>query len=153
MARMGPQPLILPAEGKRGIRTQFGAICYRITNSKVQILLVTTRRSGRWIVPKGWPMNEQTPGTAAAVEAWEEAGVEGKVKETCVGLYSYTKDPETQDPLPCIVALYPLKVKKLAKDYPERKERKRKWVSPKKAASMVKEPELAAVLKRFNPNR
>ncbi|MCV6825238.1 NUDIX hydrolase [Halocynthiibacter sp. SDUM655004] len=148
---MSPQPLYLPAEGKRGIRTQFGAICYRVVNARVQVLLVTTRRSGRWIVPKGWPMDGQTAGEAAAIEAWEEAGAKGKVKEFCVGVYSYTKDPDTKAALPCIVALYPIKVKKLAKEYPERKSRKRKWVSPKKAAKLVKEPELAAILKRFNP--
>lgn len=153
MTKMNPQPLSLPAEGKRGFRTQFGAICYRMINDHPQILLVTTRRSGRWIVPKGWPMDGHTAGEAAAVEAWEEGGVLGKVKDTCVGIYTYTKDPETQASLPCVVALYPLKVKKLSKDYPERKARKRKWVSTRKAASMVREPELAAILKRFNPKK
>lgn len=150
--RTKQRPLRLLGATKMGVRTQFGALCWRIRKDKVQILLVQTRRSKRWIVPKGWPMEGQTPAKAASTEAYEEAGIIGKVSSACVGLYSYTKYPRTnEDPLPCMVALFPLKVEKVLEDYPEKGQRKRKWVSPRKAAELVDEPELAQILRHFDP--
>ena len=135
---------------KRDVRTQFGALCYRVQNSETQILLITSRASKRWIIPKGWPMEGQTPAEAAATEAFEEAGVEGKSFNVCLGLYSYTKVMEGSDDLPCAVSVFPVKVKKILKTYPEAKERKRKWFSLKKAAARVREPELRKILKHFD---
>jgi 8-oxo-dGTP pyrophosphatase MutT (NUDIX family) len=138
---------------KMGVRTQFGTLCWRIRNNKVQVLLVQTRRRKRWIVPKGWPMEGQTPAKAAATEAFEEAGVIGKVSPICIGLYSYTKYPRQSDePLPCMVAVFPLKAEKTLKDYPEKGQRKRKWVSPQKAAEMASVPELGQILRNFDPS-
>ncbi len=144
------QPIRLPASGKRELRTQFGALCYRIRDGKVQVLMITTRARKRWIVPKGWPMDKATPGEAAAREAFEEAGVEGKITSNCLGIYSYTRDVEG-DNLPCVVALFPLKVKRLHAIYPEKGQRKRKWMSRKKAAALVENPELSQMIKNFDP--
>jgi 8-oxo-dGTP pyrophosphatase MutT (NUDIX family) len=142
----------LLGEQKTGVRTQFGALCWRVRNDKVQICLEQTRRRKRWIVPKGWPMEGETPANAAATEAFEEAGIEGKVIPMCVGVYSYTKYPKSGDtPLPCLVAVFPLKAKRTLKDYPEKGQRKRKWVSLKKAAEMTDEPELAQIIRHFDP--
>jgi 8-oxo-dGTP pyrophosphatase MutT (NUDIX family) len=143
-------PLNVAKGGKRELRTQFGALCYRVSQGKVQVLLVTSRTRKRWIIPKGWPANGMTPAEAAAQEAWEEGGAVGKVSNMCFGIYSYVKYLPKDD-LPCVVAVFPMQIKKLAKSYPEQNQRRRKWFSPKKAAKKVMEPELREILGRFDP--
>ncbi len=152
LAKVKQQSLQLSEYDKRDLRTQFGALCWRKHRSEVQVLLVTSRRSKRWILPKGWPIDGSTPVEAAMEEAWEEAGVKGKSKPICVGLFSYTKELDGDSNLPCMVALFPVKVTSLANDWPEKSERKRRWFSLKKAASLVQEPELSSILKKFDPS-
>ena len=142
--------------GKKGsgaMRTQFGALCYRMSQGKPQVLLITSRTTRRWIIPKGWPIKGLAPEKAAAQEAWEEAGVRGKVKDLCAGVYGYTKIGEKpgEADLPCMVAVFPLKVKSLASVFPERKERKRRWFTPKQASKRVQEAELREILANFDP--
>jgi len=134
-------------------RTQHGAICWRERNGKVQVLLITSRRTGRWVIPKGWPEEGEKPPATAHREAAEEAGVEGKVLPVCLGVFSYVKHPDLHDALPCVVAVYPVKVRSLARNWPERGERRRKWFTPKKAAAEVEETELARILKGFDPSQ
>ncbi|MEM9579544.1 MAG: NUDIX hydrolase [Pseudomonadota bacterium] len=136
---------------KTGMRTQFGAIPYRLRNGKPEILLVTSRRTKRWILPKGWPMDGATPAQSAAREAYEEAGVEGRVYEASIGMYTYTKTLGGEKTLPCAVMVYPLKVKTICEAYPEKAQRRRKWFKPADAAKQVREVELAHVLKTFDP--
>ena len=150
-SKVKQQAINLPASQKRELRSQFGAICYRVKDGTIQILLVTTRRTGRWMVPRGWPIDATTPAQTALREAWEEAGVRGKVTGNCVGVYSYIKELDDDDDLPCLVALFPVKVQDLEKSYPERKERKRRWFTPKKAAEKLDEPELSQIVKAFDP--
>lgn len=150
--KTAPIPLSTGGAGKRDLRTQFAALCYRLVQGKPQILLITSRTTHRWIIPKGWPLEGETPAEAAGTEAWEEAGAEGKMISHCIGLYSYTKTGEGDETdLPCVVAVFPMKVKSLAKDYPERSERRRRWFSPKQAAKKVQEPELREILRTFDP--
>lgn len=140
------------ATQKRGVRTQFAALCFRRKGSETEVLLITSRTTRRWIVPKGWPMAGLTPVEAAEREAWEEAGVKGRIAPACLGIYSYTKLLEDdEDDLPCVVALFPLRVDTLATRFPERRERQRKWFSLKKAAARVDEPELAQIILNFRP--
>ena len=146
-----PLPLSIDPIQKRMARAQFGALCYRIEKGMVQILLVTSRGTKRWIVPKGWPEDGLTPAEAAAREAGEEAGVTGKVKQRPIGVYSYEKHMENAESLPCIVTLYALKVTKQRDSYAEQSERRRKWFSCEEAASQVAEPELARLIKAFVP--
>lgn len=144
--------IVLGKTPKTGVRTQFGALCWRVRNGKLQVLLIKSRRRKRWIIPKGWPMEGETPAQAAATEAWEEAGARGKVAGVCLGIYSYLKFKRYDgDPMPCIVAVFPLKVKKLHDDFPEKGQRKRKWMSPRKAARRVDNKELAQMLANFDP--
>lgn len=151
MAKIKQRALRLENYTKRDVRTQFGALCWRRKNGKVQILLVTSKKSRRWIIPKGWPQHGATPAEAAITEAWEEAGVSGKAKTVCLGIFSYVKALPDDESLPCVVAVFPLKVASLARDWPEKRLRKRKWVSPKKAAVLVQERELAGILVNFDP--
>lgn len=154
---MGPLvkqlPISVGGAKKSDVRTQFAALCYRIVKDKVQVLIVTSRGTGRWIVPKGWPMDGKTPAEAALQEAWEEAGVNGKIVSAPLGLYSYTKVQEKSDDFPCIAVVYAVKVKSLSKEYPEAGERRRKWTSRKKAAKLVDEPELSRILRDFDPRK
>lgn len=144
-------PISLHGARKHELRTQFAALCYRLRRGKVQILLVTSRGSKRWIVPKGWPMEAKTPAASALQEAWEEAGVTGRPDGTCLGVYTYAKELGPADEVPCLAMLYPVMVKSLAKRFPESGQRRRVWVSRKKAARMVLEPELARLILDFDP--
>lgn len=138
---------------KRDVRTQFAAICYRVLRDKPEVLLISSRRSRRWIIPKGWPMDGKTPTECAMAEAWEEAGVIGRVHPRCLGLFSYLKEmDEGEANLPCVAMVYAVRVKSLSKDYPEANERQRRWFRPKRAAERVDEPELAHLLQKFDPS-
>ncbi|MEW9919323.1 NUDIX hydrolase [Marimonas sp. MJW-29] len=143
-------PLSLYGARKGDVRTQFAALCYRVRRGKVQILLITSRGSQRWIVPKGWPMEGKTPAASALREAWEEAGVIGKASETCLGVFSFGKSVGDAGDLACVAMLYPVEVKTLAKKFPECAERRRRWVSRKKAARMVAETDLARLIENFD---
>ncbi|GAA6207208.1 NUDIX hydrolase [Cognatishimia sp. WU-CL00825] len=145
-------PIAIRKARKREVRTQFAALIYRVRNGKIQILLITSRRTGRWIIPKGWPMLGKRPAEAAAQEAWEEAGIRGKALPQCLGVFSYYKNTSIERSLPCLVMVYPLRAKRLEKDFPEKGQRKRKWFSQKKAAKLVKEPELVKIIETFDPH-
>lgn len=152
LTRIKQRPMQLADNSKRDVRTQFGALCWRIKNGKPQVLLVTSRRRQRWILPKGWPMDGATPVQAAEREAWEEAGVTGKAHSVCLGIFSYIKELGDGERLPCVVALFPVKVKKQHAEWPEKAERRRKWMSLKEAAKSVEEKELSAILANFDPS-
>lgn len=114
-----------------------------------EILLITSRDTGRWVVPKGWPVNGRSPHGSAAVEAWEEAGVEGRVEAESLGTFTYPKLYPDADPQVCMVKVFSLRVEKLASHYPEYRQRRRKWFSAEKAARKVAEPELRALIRDF----
>ena len=125
---------------------QFGALCWRMHRGHVQVLLITSRDTGRWIIPKGWPHDGLTASGSAAAEAWEEAGVEGVVAQTPLGLYSYDKLLKPGVVQPCVVTVFALRVARLRARFPERRERKRKWFDTARAARKVAEPELRGIL-------
>ena len=126
---------------------QVAAICTRKKDGKRQVLLVTSRETRRWVIPKGWPMIGLSDGEAAMQEAWEEAGVaEAELVKKPVGKFGYRKIIDKKPGVPVRVTVYRVKVRETAKKFPERHQRKRKWVSPKRAASMVREPGLKKML-------
>lgn len=128
------------------IRAQHGALCWRMRRDQVQVLLVTSRDTGRWVIPKGWPHANLDPMGSAEREAWEEAGVEGVVDPRCLGFFSYDKCMVASDSVPCVVSVHALRVRRLVRRFPERKERRRKWFALDKAAKRVAEPELRRLL-------
>ena len=152
VGKIKQRPLRLGEEDKRGVRTQFGALCWRKHRDEVQVLLITSRRSKRWILPKGWPMHNQTPADAAATEAWEEAGVRGQAVDNCLGVYSYVK-PLRKSQAPVLVMVYPLAVTEIAGTWPEQHQRKRKWYSVRKAAKRLTEPGLRRIVATFDPSK
>jgi 8-oxo-dGTP pyrophosphatase MutT (NUDIX family) len=130
---------------------QYGALCWRSGPRGTEVLLITSRDTGRWIIPKGWPMPGLAPEAAAAQEAWEEAGVEGQVSPVCLGRYGYHKLLAATAEVPCAVAVYGLQVQRLAASYPEARERRRAWYTPDEAAALVQEPDLARLIRAFVP--
>lgn len=130
---------------------QVGALCYRHKKGKLQILLVTSRGTKRWIIPKGWPMHGKHGSPAAKQEAWEEAGVtEAEIANDPLGEYRYRKKMAGGLALPVTTYVYPCAVTKVAKKYPEKSQRRRKWFSPKKAAQKVAEPDLKKMILEFS---
>jgi 8-oxo-dGTP pyrophosphatase MutT (NUDIX family) len=126
---------------------QVAALCYRDARDGKEVLLITSRDTGRWIIPKGWPMRGKTDAQAAAIEAWEEAGVKSaNVECDPIGSYEYDKMQDDGVALPVETQVYSVEVDRLAKMFPEVSERDRAWVSPNEAADMVDEPELKALL-------
>ncbi len=113
---------------------------------RMRVLMVTSRDTGRWVMPKGWPIDGKKPWRAAEIEALEEAGVTGYVSREPLGVYEYVKVMRDGSKVPVRVRLYPLMVRKLKRRWKERDERKRHWFSPKGAARAVAEPCLAELL-------
>jgi 8-oxo-dGTP pyrophosphatase MutT (NUDIX family) len=113
------------------------------------VLLITTRKRGRWTIPRGWPKPGQTDADLAAQEAAEEAGVEGEVASAPLGSYRYTKRLHSFSWVKCSVDVYTLHVRWQNLDWPEKAGRKTRWVTPDEAASLVADTELAAILRDF----
>jgi 8-oxo-dGTP pyrophosphatase MutT (NUDIX family) len=126
---------------------QFGALPY-FRNEDLEILLITTKKKRRWSVPKGWPIKRSTPQQTAMVEAYEEAGVRGDVGEMQVGRFRKRREVKKQSVL-CEVQVFPLEVTRQQADWPERKQRSRIWVAPRKAAKLVKKSGLRRAIKEF----
>lgn len=131
---------------KRKTGIQYAALPYRVSGSKLEILLVTSRRTRRWIVPKGWPVDGLQPPACAAVEALEEAGVSGEVEKTPLGHYRYLKHHKARPSEPCKVEVYALRVTQQRRSWPEGEERERRWCTVADAAAAVDEPLLRLLI-------
>jgi 8-oxo-dGTP pyrophosphatase MutT (NUDIX family) len=134
-------------------RQQYGAVCFRYVGEtpKIEVLVISSRDTGRWIVPKGWPMKKKKPHEAAAIEAWEEAGVRGTVRKTAVGRYTYLKFLDDGDVVPTIVDLFQIEVTVQKDEFKEKGQRIIAWVEPDEAARRVRELELKSLLVDFQP--
>ena len=135
---------------QRPNRVQVAALCYRGSGNDKEVLLVTSRGTGRWILPKGWPMDGKDAAEAARQEAWEEAGVsEGQLDHAPIGAFESDKEMDFGGIARCTTTVFPLKVEQLSDDFPEADERTRTWVSAIQAADMVKEKDLQKLLQEF----
>lgn len=110
-----------------------------------RVLLLTSRETRRWVIPKGWPMKGRKPYEAAVQEALEEAGLVGHVKKKPIGTYSYFKRRDAHFDL-CRVDVYLLTVEKQLKTWREKDQREAQWFNLEKAAELVEEQGLVAVL-------
>lgn len=117
----------------------------RTPSGALRIMLVTSRDTGRWVVPKGWPWRKLKDHDAAAGEAWEEAGIKGKVATKSVGTFTYDKRRKNKF-RPLRVNVYVLEVHEEADSWPEVDQRQRRWFTPKAAAEAVAEEELKVLL-------
>lgn len=136
---------------RRPERLQFAALCYRLADKKgsVEILLITSRGTGRWVIPKGWPMNGKLAHAVAEREAYEEAGVKGKAEVKPLGTFSYMKGLDSGLEIPCRVQVHALKVSGFASNYKEKGQREMAWFSYEDAALRVTEPELKELILAF----
>jgi len=140
----------MPKTTRKSATRQYGAIPIRLDRKgKPQVLLVTSRGTRRWVIPKGWPIGKLSPAATAAQEAFEEAGIKGRIlKSSPIGRYRYRKSDRAE--LGKItVQVFLLRVKRQLAKWPERSERKLRWVRPRRAASMVAERRLALLLAKI----
>ena len=136
---------------RRPPRQQYAALCYRFKKKtgELEMLLMTSRDTGRWVIPKGWPMSGKLSHEVAAREAFEEAGVRGVVETTALGFFSYAKMLKDGIKVDCKVHVYALAVTELAKNFKEKGERRLEWVSCDEAVKRVREPELRDIILIF----
>ncbi len=133
---------------EKRVRSQYAALPYTVIDGGVRIMLVTSRETGRWIVPKGWPEKKTKPCEQAAREAYEEAGAIGTIAKKPFGSYSYAKRLGKRT-VTCLVDVFLLKVERELDDWPESGQRCRKWVSPAEAVQLVDDAGLADLLLRL----
>ncbi|MER9752711.1 NUDIX hydrolase [Mesorhizobium sp. M0166] len=130
-------------------RLQVAALPWRDGGDGVEIMLITSRDTGRWVLPKGWPEAKEPLCEAAAREAGEEAGLRGTISHHEAGRYFYAKVLDSGEEVPCEVLVFPLEVDKVADRWKEKRARTRKWVSATEAVRMVHEPDLRQIIAHF----
>ncbi len=128
-------------------RLQVGALPYRRRpDGSFEVLLVTTRGTGRWMVPKGWPMTGKSHSEAAAQEAYEEAGVRGPANPIELGRFDHEKSLLPGGSLHCTISVFAMPVEEELTRWPERGQRSRRWFSLAEAAEAVDSPHLARII-------
>jgi 8-oxo-dGTP pyrophosphatase MutT (NUDIX family) len=125
---------------------QVAALPWRMRNGKVEVCLVTSRGTGRWILPKGWPERHLGHAEAAAVEAYEEAGLRGKADPEPCGSFSASKGVEPDLQLNVRLDVFLLPEPEQLEEFPEKGERKVKWMALEVAMETADEPGLKALL-------
>jgi len=151
---MAKRPLDPPSnrEHDREPRVQFAALPWRRdADGGVEVMLITSRETRRWVIPKGWPIKGKTARKSAAQEAFEEAGVRGKTSKRPAGAYAYDKRLKNGRLQHVRVAVFGLQVESEADTYPEIGQREKAWLPLTEAARMVDEPELMVLLATFKP--
>ena len=141
--------LVAPRTASRLPRhRQYGAVALRVgSRDQLEVLLLTSRGTGRWVIPKGWPMRNRTPAGTARREAFEEAGVKGELwSKKPIGSFRYMKRDENFTG-EILVRVFVLAVEQQKKDWPEKDQRRVRWFSLRQAAALVKERELARLLR------
>lgn len=128
---------------------QYAALPYRVVDGHAEVLLVTSRETKRWILPKGRPEKRLKAHEVATSEAFEEAGVMGTVHKDAFTHFASTKRLKNGKELPCVIKVFLLKVKTELDKWPEQDERQRRWFSPGEAAMTVTEEGLIKTLLDF----
>jgi 8-oxo-dGTP pyrophosphatase MutT (NUDIX family) len=130
---------------------QVAALPYRRPHPGcVEFLLLTSRETRRFVIPKGWRIKGKTEQQAATLEAKQEAGVAGRIENTPVGAYQYWKRLKDAF-VPIDVVVYALEVQAEMTNWKERQQRQRKWLPAEQAARLVDEPGLVSLLATFRP--
>jgi 8-oxo-dGTP pyrophosphatase MutT (NUDIX family) len=135
------------AKSKRRPRRQYAALpLTQGRNGERMVMLITSRETGRWVIPKGWPKKGLEPHALAAREAFEEAGLRGEIGHEPIGRYDYAKRLRGGRTVPCEVEVFALSVMGQDDDWPEKGQRATRWFTPAEAAMMVEESGLNALL-------
>lgn len=126
------------------IARQYGVLPWRFSNDgRLQILLITSLKTRRWIIPKGWPMKGRPPFMTAAMEAFEEAGIIGDISLSELVDYRYDKILKDGTALPCLVTLFGFRVRGTLTHWKEGARRTRRWFDVEDAAELIDDDELA----------
>ncbi len=128
---------------------QFAALPIAEREGEQMVMLVTSRETGRWVLPKGWAEKRLTGPELAAKEAFEEAGLKGQVAAKRVGSYRYLKQLPKGKAVTCEVEVFPMRVEQELDDWPERGQRRREWFTLGQAAMAVDEGDLVVLLLRL----
>jgi 8-oxo-dGTP pyrophosphatase MutT (NUDIX family) len=139
------------AKSRRGLRRQYAALPWRRSDIGLEILLITSRETRRWVIPKGWAKKGEPPTIAAAREALEETGAAGRVAPAPLGEYRYDKIMKNGRVRKVKVAVYSLEVLHEHAEWPEMAVREKLWISAAEGADLVDEPELRILIARFKP--
>ena len=138
------------ANGRSDAAAQYAALPWRRRRGhSIEILLVTTRRTRRWIVPKGWPVSGCSPGECAAREAMEEAGVLGVIAAKPIGAFPYRKQRKTGASVRCRVEVFPLEVTHQLRNWPEKSVRETRWCTAEDALARTSDPGLRRLIAKF----
>ena len=132
---------------------QYAALPYRIEGRQVMILLITSRATQRWVIPKGWPMRGLKPHDAAATEAAEEAGIVGEVEDAPIGSYHYDKQFSATRSRDVQVTVFAFHVRFQADGWKEQGQRRLEWFPYQQAATLVAEPTLRRLIRDFGAAR
>ena len=138
--------------GRRAARPrQYGVIPVRVADrNRIEVMLMTSRGSGRWVIPKGWPIPKRTPAGTARREAYEEAGIKGRLlSRKPIGSYRYIKADE-EEIGEILVQVFVLNVEEQKRDWPECDERRTRWFPALRAAALVKEGDLSRLMKSLS---
>jgi 8-oxo-dGTP pyrophosphatase MutT (NUDIX family) len=132
-------------------KIQYAALPFRrMSGDALEVLLITSRETGRWVIPKGWPLENLAPRKSAAHEAREEAGVCGRISKSPIGSYLYTKQLNDGSTILCRVKVFALEVQKQLPSWLEQNQRQTKWFKLDEAAKVVKEPQLRLIIRSLN---
>ncbi|PWB82200.1 MAG: NUDIX hydrolase [Methylocystaceae bacterium] len=129
-------------------QAQYAALPWRLGEG-LEILLVSSRETRRWVIPKGWPMKGRKPHATAALEALQEAGLLGKIDKAEIGSFHYRKRLKDGDAILCRVGVFPLRVARQRKNWPEKSQRATQWFPYDVAAGQVVEKELEELILAF----
>jgi 8-oxo-dGTP pyrophosphatase MutT (NUDIX family) len=128
---------------------QAGALPYRIEPDGLRVLLITSRGTGRWVIPKGGIEKGFTPAQAAAQEAYEEAGIKGSIDPVPLGSFTYPKRLNSGRIKPASVLVFALRFEKQLKSWPEQSERRFAWMTIAAAIAAVRDPGVPNLLRRL----
>lgn len=131
-----------------GLKQQYAALPWR-ARGDLEIMLISSRETKRWIIPKGWPSRKLEPHEAAKREAFEEACIGGEISSESFGYYHYVKRLAQGSLQPCRVDVFAMRVTNQLKTWPERHERETRWFSPEEAAQAVMERDLSDLILSF----
>ena len=125
---------------------QVAALPYRRWRGHIEVLLITSRQTKRWVIPKGWPMDGKADHHAAAQEAYEEAGIEGQISDKSIGAFNYQKRKKSGEVVDCVVMVFAMEVYRLLHVWPEKHERRRQWFSAREAIEALTDEGLKAII-------
>jgi ADP-ribose pyrophosphatase YjhB (NUDIX family) len=129
---------------------QYAALPYRRrADGVIEVMLITSRETKRWVIPKGWPVQGLAPRDSAANEAMEESGVVGRIGKRSIGFYHYMKLFGGAAAVRCKVETFPLEVEEQLTSWPEEDQRRTRWFELQEAADAVQEPELSAMIRNL----